>query len=170
MIPVVGRLDNEPRTAPALRRATRGDAALLARLRHEFRAPRDQNIEAEGEFLARCEAWMRARLDDESAWRVWIAETDRGPVGTVWLQLVEKLPNPVVEREWHAYVSNLFVQDEARGHGIGSTLLRAALDECDRLDVDNVILWPTPRSRSLYTRHGFTAADNMLALRRNTEA
>lgn len=167
---MAARLDNEPRTVPTLRRATRADAAVLARFRHEFRAPRDQNVESAGEFLARCEAWMRARLDAESAWRVWIAETDRGPVGTVWLQLVEKLPNPVVEREWHGYVSNLFVRDEARDQGVGSTLLRAALDECDRLDVDNVILWPTPRSRSLYTRHGFAAADNMLVLRRNAEA
>ena len=39
-----------------------------------------------------------------------------------------------------------------------------------RLDVDNVILWPTPRSRSLYTRHGFMVADNMLVLRRAGES
>jgi len=163
---VSARLDNEPWTALSVRRADRDDAALLARLRHEFRAPLGDNVEVEGIFLDRCEAWMRARLHAESVWRVWIAERDRRAVGCVWLQLIEKLPNPVAEAEWHGYISSFFVRDEARGRGVGSRLLRAALDECDRLDVDNVILWPTPRSRSLYTRHGFTAADNMLVLRR----
>src|SRR5262249_55932831 len=110
--------------------------------------------------------WMRARLHAESVWRVWIAEQDGRAIGCVWLQLVEKLPNPVAERERHGYVRSLFVRDEARGRGGGSLLLRGALDECDHLDVDEVILWPTPRSRSLYTRHGFTPADHMLVLRR----
>jgi GNAT superfamily N-acetyltransferase len=168
MIPVVTRLDNE-RRAPAsvrVRRAKRADAGILARLRHEFRAPLGQNVESHADFLDRCEAWMHARLGSESAWRVWIAEAEGDAVGAVWLQLVEKLPNPVAESEWHGYVSNLYVRERVRAQGVGSLLLRAALDECARADVDNVILWPTPQSRSLYARHGFEAADNMLVLRR----
>jgi GNAT superfamily N-acetyltransferase len=113
---------------------------------------------------------MRDRLGADSLWRAWIAEAAAGPVGAIWLQLVEKLPNPVAEAEWHGYVSNLYVRDSVRDRGVGSLLLRAALDECARVDVDNVILWPTPRSRSLYARHGFTEADNMLVLRRGPEA
>ena len=58
------------------------------------------------------------------------------------------------------------MRETVANRGVGSLLLRAALDECARVDVDNVILWPTPRSRSLYGRHGFAAADNMLVLRR----
>jgi ribosomal protein S18 acetylase RimI-like enzyme len=166
MIPVPTSLDNEPGARVALRRAERADAAALARLRHDFRAPRGANVESEQEFLRRCEEWMHARLDGESAWRVWIAEIGSNLVGAVWLQIVEKLPNPVAEGEWHGYVSNLYVSESVRGQGVGSLLLRAALDECARLEVDNVILWPTPRSRSLYARHGFAAADNMLVLRR----
>ena len=169
MIPVPARLDNEPKTDISVRRAVPSDAAVLARMRHEFRAPLGENVESEATFLERCREWMAARLHAESVWRVWIAELDAHAVGCVWLQLVEKLPNPVAEGEWHGYVSNLFVRDEARGRGVGSQLLRVALDECDRLDVDNVILWPTPRSRSLYARHGFTEADNVLVLRREGE-
>jgi GNAT superfamily N-acetyltransferase len=166
MIPVAARLDNEADPL-SLRRATSDDAATLARLRYEFRAPRGPNTESDTDFLRRCEDWMRARLHAESSWRVWVVETvDDGPVGAVWLQIVEKLPNPVAESEWHGYVSNLFVRESVRSRGAGSMLLGAALDECARVDVDNVILWPTPRSRSLYARHGFVAADNMLVLAR----
>jgi GNAT superfamily N-acetyltransferase len=165
MIPAATRPDNEldPVT---LRRATPGDASTLARLRHEFRAPRGPNTETSQDFVRRCEAWMSARLSADSPWRVWIAEVADGAVGAIWLQIIEKLPNPVAESEWHGYVSNLFVRESARSRGVGSLLLRAALDECVRADVDDVFLWPTPRSRSLYARHGFEASDNVLVLRR----
>jgi GNAT superfamily N-acetyltransferase len=149
-----------------LRRATQGDATTLARLRYEFRAPRGPTTESSQDFQRRCEAWMSVRLSTDSRWRVWIAEAADGAVGAIWLQIVEKLPNPVAEGEWHGYVSNLFVRESARSRGVGSLLLRAALDECAQLDVDSVFLWPTPQSRTLYARHGFEAADDMLVLRR----
>lgn len=165
MIPVAPHLDNETAALVSLRRATPGDATELARLRHEFRAPRAANVEGDEEFFRRCEEWMRPRLAADSAWRAWLAELGGAAVGNIWLQLVEKVPNPVAETEWHGYVSNLFVRETARGRGVGSLLLKAALDECAERNVDNVILWPTPLSRSLYCRHGFAAADNMLVLR-----
>ena len=86
--------------------------------------------------------------------------------GTVWLQHLEKLPNPVGEPEWHGYVSSLFVEPDVRGRGLGSVLLSEALAECDRRGCDAVILWPTARSRSLYLRHGFSVRDDLLERRR----
>ena len=80
-------------------------------------------------------------------------------------QLLEKLPNPVAEPEWHGYVSSLFVCPDARGAGLGSRLLGAALAECDRRGCDAVVLWPTPRSRSLYLRHDFAVRDDLLERR-----
>ena len=89
-----------------------------------------------------------ATLED---WFAWIAETldEGGPlaIGAVWMQLIEKVPNPVVEKEAHAYVTNLFVLESERGRGAGSMLLDAAVSECRAWDVDTIILWPTPRSR-----------------------
>jgi ribosomal protein S18 acetylase RimI-like enzyme len=69
--------------------------------------------------------------------------------------LVAKVPNPVGERDRHAYLSNLYVIPSARG-GIGERLLAAALAYADAQRVDRVVLWPTPRSVRLYERHGFT--------------
>ena len=103
---------------------------------------------------------------DGSPWRVWMAETDDVLVGNVWMQLVEKLPNPGDEPEQHGYVSNLYVRDDHRNLGVGSALLQAALDECTRRDVDAVFLWPTARSRPLYERFGFTHDGAVLPLER----
>jgi N-acetylglutamate synthase-like GNAT family acetyltransferase len=138
-----------------IRRASTDDAEALARLRWEFRAAIGQADEAEDAFVARCAAWMRARLAEGAAWRAWVAEVDGEAAGTAWLQLIEKMPNPVDEAEVHGYVTNLYVREAARG-GVGGRLLAAVLDECARAGVHQAFLWPTQRSRDLYRRFGFT--------------
>jgi len=153
----------------SIRPATPADAAALARLRYAFRAAIDPPAEPEPGFMARCTRWMAERLAG-SAWRCWVAEERATIVGTVWLGLFEKIPNPVAEPEMHGYVSNLYVRPERRGQGTGGALLAAAMDECEARRLDAIILWPTPASRSLYTRHGFAVRDDLMERRRETAA
>src|SRR5690349_7968031 len=91
------------RPSPRVRRANADDAVVLATLRYEFRSAIGDAIELPEEFVARCEAWMRDRLSNDVFWCAWIAETvdEDGPlaVGAVWLQLIEKVPNPILEKE-----------------------------------------------------------------------
>ena len=138
------------------------DAAALAELRWEFRSAKTPPVETHEQFVSRCTLWMRAELERES-WRAWIAEDGERVLGQLWLQLVSKLPNPATERECHAYISNVYVTPAARG-GVGARLLQTALDWASSHDVDRVILWPTPRSRTLYERHGFGVSGNVLEL------
>jgi GNAT superfamily N-acetyltransferase len=149
----------------SIRLAQPSDAPALARLRYEFRASQDPSVESEADFLARCTAWMEARLVTGGSWRCWLAEESGRLVGTIWLQLIEKLPNPVGEAERHGYVSSLYVQPSRRGDGLGSRLLDSCLRACVAEQVDAVILWPTPRSRSLYERHGFAVREDLLERR-----
>jgi GNAT superfamily N-acetyltransferase len=148
-----------------IRPATSDDAAVLARLRYEFRASFGSVEEPEQEFLPRCEHWIGEKLGPEQAWSVWIAESAGIAAGTIWLQWIEKIPNPVAELEWHGYITNLYVREQFRGRELGSSLLKAALEACRKRGVDAVILWPTPRSRSLYARHGFAVRDDIMQLR-----
>lgn len=150
----------------AVRLARPEDAAALARLRYQFRTELEPAGEAGPDFIARCTEWMRERLGEAGAWRAWVAELGGTECGMVWLQLVEKIPNPVAEPEWHGYVTSLYVRPDQRASGLGSTLLRAALEACDQREVDAVFLWPTPRSRSLYERHAFGVRDDLLVRRR----
>jgi hypothetical protein len=55
-----------------IRLAEPGEAPALARLRYEFRAGQDPATEDESHFLARCGAWMAARLTPGSHWRRWV--------------------------------------------------------------------------------------------------
>lgn len=88
-------------------------------------------------------------------------------MGQVWLVLLEKMPNPLDDPELHAYITNFYLKPEFRG-GVGSRLLAGALDWLKQQAVDAVILWPTPRSRSLYQRYGFEQPVDMLELRRRS--
>lgn len=147
-----------------IRPALPADADALARLRYEFRAGIADAAEPEATFIARCRPWMAERLANRT-WQAWVAEDDGEVIGTAWLSIMEKLPNPVAEPERHGYITNCYVRPEHRGAGHGTALLRAALAECDSRDCDAVILWPTPKSRSLYTRHGFAVRDDILERR-----
>lgn len=146
----------------AIRLARPSDAEVLAQLRFAFRASLNEATESEADFVSRAADWMATRLSAGSAWRCWVAEDAGEIVGHLWLQLIEKVPNPAVELEWHAYITNVFVQPSARGSGTGAQLMEAALAFCREKGVDSVILWPTEKSRTLYARHGFAVRDDIM--------
>ncbi len=133
-------------------------------MRYEFRAAQNPAVESLEAFVARCEPWMAERLDPGSAWRCWVAEREGAIAGHLWLQVIEKIPNPAPEREQHAYITNVYVEPSGRGAGIGGKLVEAALAFCREQRVDSVILWPTDRSRPLYLGHGFVQPDDILEL------
>ena len=145
-----------------VRTATPSDAWKLAELRYEFRSPRSENKESQREFVERCAAWMRTHLSRDD-WHCWVAEREGDIVGHVWLHLIEKIPNPVVEPEWHGYITNMYVQEKSRG-GVGGALMDAALKCCRERQVDAVILWPTQKSRTLYARKGFSVNDAIMSI------
>jgi len=147
-----------------IRLARPADATALARLRFALRASTGKVTEPENQFLTRCTAWMQKHLMETHAWQCWIAALDDQLIGCVWVQLVEKIPNPRHEPENHAYITNFYVDGAARNRGIGSQLLSAAIKWCETSQVHAVILWPTERSRSLYERHGFAVRDDIMEL------
>src|SRR5882672_726080 len=148
------RLEHRNGVNVNIRLATESDAPMLANFRYAFRSRTGPAQDSEIEFVQRCSLWMQERLHQGSPWRCWIAERNHVPIGHLWAQLLEKIPNPSPEPEHHAYLTNFYVRQDARGRGVGSTLLSAALDWCRACEVHAVILWPTEQSRSLYLRHG----------------
>ena len=154
-----------------IRMARSSDAASLAQLRLALRS-RATNIESEGAFLERCASWMARALTKEN-WRCWLAEDNDKVVGALWLQLIEKIPNPVAEPECHGYITNFFIAESARGNGLGSRLLTEVLSWCRQQEsskgrlINSIVLWPTERSRSLYLRHGFNVSEDVFELKLN---
>jgi GNAT superfamily N-acetyltransferase len=146
------------------RLANPSDAAALAELRYIFRSTTGVATEPKTDFLERCQRWMAEHLEEGTLWHCWLAESDRRIIGAIWLQLVEKIPNPRAEAEFHAYITNFYLEEAARGRGLGSRLLEMALAWCRAREIHAVILWPTEKSRTLYERDGFGVRDDILEL------
>jgi GNAT superfamily N-acetyltransferase len=147
-----------------IRVATESDAQVLARFRYKLRSSAREMIESEDEFSERCTRWIQARLHVGSCWRCWIAQREQEAIGNIWSQLVEKIPNPAAETECYVYITNFYVREGYRGQGIGTRLLSEALAWAKTNNAQTAILWPRERSKSLYLRHGFTAADDLMQL------
>ena len=154
---------SNPEARCKIRLAAGDDVAQLAELRYEFRSNLAAPIEDRAEFLDRCEAWMKERLGD-GHWHCWVAEDDGRLIGNVWIQIVDKIPTPTDEPEEHAYLTNFFVLESARGRGIGSEMMTRVLEWSAKKQVHAVFLWPTTRTRALYERHGFRADGDVMQL------
>ncbi len=148
--------------APAIRLARPDDARALAELRWEFRAGRDPAVEEHQAFVDRCAEWMAHELA-AATWRAWVAVHDERIIGQVWVQMIHKVPNPIGERDRHAYLSNLFVQPSARG-GVGTALLETAIEWARANGVDRIVLWPSARSVTLYRRYDFRRDADVMEL------
>lgn len=150
-----------------IRRASEMDALTLAMLRYEFRSKFHEVREDEAAFVARCTVWMRERLRTESLWKCWIGELQDTAVGDVWIQLVEKIPNPIEEPEYYIYLTNFYVREQYRNHGVGSMLLSEILEWVKSRNIKTVVLWPAERSKAFYIRHGFATAEDIMQLNFN---
>jgi GNAT superfamily N-acetyltransferase len=149
-----------------IRLASSADAPWLAQFRFDFRLEQGQSIEEDREaFIKRCAEWMRQRLQSDGPWKCWVAEHQGVPIGNVWAQLIEKIPNPVDEPEYHLYGTNFYLLPEYRSLGIGLRLLATALDWGRSKKVHSVILWPTGKSREFYERHGFSVPMDQMELK-----
>lgn len=159
-----GRRGGTRAARETVRLATPADAQALAELRWEFRTSVGAAVEPRAQFLKRCGEWMRGRLARGTNWRCWVSADASGLLGSLWLQLIEKLPNPVGEVEIHGYITSFYVRPAVRGRRVGARLLDKALGYCRSLPVHAVILWPTPESRTLYERRGFFEPEDLMEL------
>lgn len=86
--------------------------------------------------------------------RLWMAELDGKPVGSVTVQHDR-------ERAGWAKLRWYYVETEARGHGAGRMLLDAALDFAREVGYEGVLLWTVndlEAARRQYERAGFRLA------------
>lgn len=148
--------------AVRLRVAVVADARQLALLRYRFRSELGAPNESEAVFVARATAWLQSRLE-QSSWRGWVAVgAEDQIVGHAFVQFVEKIPNPVVEAEYIAYLTNVYVIPALRNRGLGARLMQATIEACEAMGVDTAVLWPSEQSQSLYRRFGFATPQAVL--------
>ncbi|MFF8843043.1 GNAT family N-acetyltransferase [Streptomyces sp. NPDC015127] len=135
---------------PVLREPGPGDLGWIVQ-RHGalYAAEYGWNTEFEG-LVARIVADF-AQDHDPSRERVWIAELDGRPVGSV---MCVRDDAPATAR-----LRLLLVEPEARGHGLGDRLVRTAVDFARQAGYRDMVLWTNDvldSARRIYERTGFT--------------
>ncbi|MGZ5391481.1 MAG: GNAT family N-acetyltransferase [Mycobacterium sp.] len=137
----------------AIRRATADDREQLCGLIERFYSIDGHEFEP-----ARIDAGLVPLLHDDQHGQVWVATVDDTTVGYVivtWSWSLESGGRDCI-------LDELYV--DRRGNGIGSALLRRALDEAQRAGAAAMFLEtaaPNDDARRFYVRHGFAADDSL---------
>lgn len=99
--------------------------------------------------------WARPRLKNGTLIG-FIAEAPDGRVlgsGAVWLQPVH--PRPWWTQEVSPYLMAMYTRKDARGHGVASAIVRAALEWTRAQGYPRLVLHASEMGRSVYARLGF---------------
>ncbi len=151
-------------TRARVRQATLADASELARLRWDF-SP--DEVAASGQPFAEFAAGFAEFLRDALAgdgWAIWVAERDGRLVANVYVRLVPKVPRPGRLGAVYGYVTNVYVEPDARNQGIGSAVLGAAIAWARERRLEFLIVWPAEESVRFYERAGFCRSPDALEL------
>jgi GNAT superfamily N-acetyltransferase len=70
-----------------------------------------------------------------------------------------RMPRPGRPDSRWGYLSNMFVRDEFRNHGLGSALLSAVIAVAEERGYARVLLSPSERAVGFYERAGFVVPD-----------
>lgn len=84
-----------------------------------------------------------------------VAEIDDQDVGCGAICLSDELPSPDNPSGYCAYLMNIYVRKEYRGHGVGHSIVYWLVKKARQLGCDKIYLETTDGARSLYKDIGF---------------
>lgn len=91
-----------------------------------------------------------------------VAEIAGTGVGCGAICLSEELPSPDNPSGKCAYLMNIYVREEHRGHGVGHVMVRWLVDKAKDLGCDKIYLETTDCARPLYNSIGFENLPGMM--------
>ena len=143
-------------TKPIIRAAEPNDIGILIELMRAAHAEAGYTLDS---ALA---AGAYARLlRDPALGRVWIAFRNHVPAGQVVLTFKLSLESGGVD----AFIEDLFVQPDARRHGVGGALLDTAMKACREEGVSAVhveVGADNDAAKALYAKHGLASRDRLI--------
>lgn len=146
------------------RMATEKDINLLAEMRwiHAYDENSDSNVSKE-EFLKECSNYLKNGMKMRN-WVYWIAEENGEIISNIYIQRIRKVPKPHKLHAEIGYITNVHTKKEYRNKGIGTQLLKEAIEWSRNSGIESLFLWPSERSVSFYKREGFSLQNEIIEL------
>jgi GNAT superfamily N-acetyltransferase len=139
-----------------IRPAEPDDVEALASLRAQWRG---QPVEPT--YLEEFRTWYQRERTDR--WW-WVAIDDGVAVGMVNVTVFSRMPSPGRPPARWGYLANMFVRASHRRRGIGSSLLREAVDRASSEGLVRIVLAPSDMAVGLYEGEGFRPATDLMLL------
>lgn len=139
------------------------DIPTLVAMRWAFRteSPHAAPAYTLEEFTAACTAFLQ-RVLSSGFWVVWLAEEDGQIISHLFIQIIEKMPNPRTLNPRYGYVTNVYTRPAYRNQGVGAQLMRQAQTWAEEQGLEMLVLWPSRLSVPFYRRAGFSNSTDML--------
>ncbi|MBS1797430.1 MAG: GNAT family N-acetyltransferase [Acidobacteria bacterium] len=145
------------------RLADERDFAELARMRRDFREEdgAERAVVDESEFLEICVDFLRSNAESCA---YWVAAEAGEIVAHLFVQRVALVPRPCRPRDAFGYVTNVYTKPAFRGRGVGTELLKRAVDWARAEDFELLLVYPGERAIDFYRRAGFEPENEALKL------
>jgi GNAT superfamily N-acetyltransferase len=126
----------------------------LAQLRWDFFIE-DSGIPSTSpeEFIMHCAGFLRAGIEKQQ-WYFWIALHDNRIVSMASVQRILMVPKPSRLNDAFGYLTNVYTVPKYRNQGIGSALLKHAVNWAKDDGLELLLVWPSEPSRDFYKRLG----------------
>jgi len=142
---------------PIIRRAGTADLSAVAGLRWRWSVQENgaAPVMSREQYDAALVAWAAEHRDSHVGF---VAELDGSIVGMTWIAITPRFPTPQSAERRTADLQSVYVVPEARGHGIGSALVRAAIEEAVARGASRAVVHSSDAAIELYARHGFVSS------------
>lgn len=140
------------------------DAPELARLRWDFSPAYGAAPTGDFDSFAASMSAFLAKGIEDSRVGVFVADVGTRLVANLWVEVVEKVPRPGLEKAAWGYVTNTYTEAAFRNTGLGTKILEIAINWAYLRKLELLIVWPSDESTEFYRRAGFDTNPMLLQL------
>ena len=139
------------------------DVNKLSEMRWDFKCEEGAlDLNKKEDFVKDCSVFLKQAFIKN--WYCWMAVDSGTIVSHIFIEKVEKIPEPnALSNNW-GYLTNTYTIPKYRNRGIGTKLLSKASEWSKKQGLELLVVWPSEKAISFYKRAGFQEKNEIMEL------